>query len=101
MADKPVSTSYLQVSFGTIEVSKWSDGHCSVRVRLDPSLRSPPVRFEGEDEDSFKKRQEKFEDFSKFGRIRIYGSDALNLIDSARFTRPDLTITIQSGGVQQ
>ena len=49
MADKPTSTSYHQVSFGTIEVSTWSDGRRTARIRLDPALRSPPVRFDGED----------------------------------------------------
>ena len=56
------------------------------------------MRFEGEDDESFKKRQEKYDDFTKYGRIRVYGSDALNLIDVAGCIRPDLTVTIQSGG---
>lgn len=98
MADKPTSTSYHQVSFGTIEVSTWSDGRRTARIRLDPALRSPPVRFDGEDDESFKRRQEKFDDFSKYGRIRIHGSDIPNLIDVAGCVRPDLTITTQSGG---
>lgn len=98
MADKPTSTSYHQVSFGTLEVSIWADGHRSARVRLDSSLRSPPVRYEGEDDDSFKKRQEKYDDFTKYGRIRIHGSDVLNLIDVVGCIRPDLKIIIETGG---
>lgn len=98
MADKPTSTSYYQVSFGTIEVSTWSDGGRTARIRLDPSLRSPPVRFEGEDDESFKRRQEKFDDFSKYGRIRIHGSDIPNIIDVGSCIRSDLTVTVSIGG---
>lgn len=98
MAEKPTSTSYYQVSFGTIEVSLWADGRRSARVRLDSSLRSPPVRYEGEDDDSYKRRQEKYDDFTKYGRIRIHASDVMNLLDVAGCIRPDLSVTIQHGG---
>ena len=100
MADKPISVSYHPISFGTIEISSWPDGRRTARVRLDSSLRTPPDRWEGEDDESFKKRQEKYDDFSKYGRIRIHGSDAPNLIDVLSCIRSDLKITVETGGLR-
>ena len=98
MADKPTSTSYYQLSFCTVEVSTWGDGSRTARVRIDSALRTAPVRFDGEDDDSFKRRQDKYDDFAKFGRIRLHASDVPNLLDVCGCIRPDLTITTEHGG---
>ena len=90
MADfnKPESREYIPLSFGTIIVTVWPDGRKSYQIKVDGMYRSPTPP-ENAEETTLKK----WRDFAEYGQLRLYPSDALNLMDVAMSLRPDIVVS--------
>lgn len=99
--EAPISKTYYQLSFGTVTVATWPDGHKSAQFQVDQRLRDGPSDLSAnasqDQRDRHSRQKEKSDLFKERGQFDAYDGDAMNLVSVGRALLPasaDINIRI-------